>query len=490
MIKKYNSLLLILLSILFIDSSLAQDVTAIKKKITILLSDTALQHATIAFTARNISDSTTIISLNGNKSLVPASIQKVITTGVALETLDSTFQFTTRIGYVGSINNAGVLNGDVYMYGSGDPTIGSQYFNKKRNQSDFLKLWTKAIKENGIKEITGKIVLDISHFEDWPVVSTWTYEDLGNYYGAGVYGIMLLDNLSELHFSTSNQFGTKTVLKYSVPELENITIDNQVTVGKGGDNAYVFLTPTSDRMIVRGDITPQKSDFIVKACIPNPPQMMADLLYKAIDSMGIKQTQRTQIISQTNKVNDARAFTEIYTHRSPKLSKIIEQTNYNSVNLFAETLLKETGNCVKGNGSTQDGLVSLYEFCHAKKIKFSGVELVDGSGLSRFNLMTTNFMVDFLTYYKNNSPYFTPFFNSLPVSGQNGTMENFGKKSDLIGTIHAKTGSMTRVKNLAGYLITRSGKWIAFSFMANNYNCGGAKVKAIQEEVLKVLFEL
>jgi len=488
--KFIHSILLTVAFFIISQKGFNQDFSSIKRKINTLLTDTALQHAFVAFTARNITDSSVIINYNGQKSLVPASIQKVITTGVAMETLDTSFRYITRIGYLGDIDKNGTLNGDLYIYGSGDPTIGSMYFNKRRNQYDFLSQWSTAIKEYGIKAVKGKLIVDISHYDDWPIVGTWTYEDLGNYYGAGIYGVMLLDNLSELHFSSPGRVGEPTIFKYSFPTIQNLNIENQVVAGKGGDNAYVFQTPSSDHMIVRGDITAGKPDFIVKACIPNPPKMLADLLKKKLDSIGVKQDQSSTIVSQTNKVIDTRNFVEIYSHVSEKLPKIIEQTNHNSVNLFAETLLKEIGSCTKGNGSTQDGLVSLYEFCKTRGIKFSGVEFVDGSGLSRFDLLTTTFMVDFLTYYKTRSHYFTQFFNTLPVSGHNGTMENFGKNSVLNGRVHAKTGSMTRVKNLAGYLHTRSGKWIAFSFMANNYNCGGAKVKVIQEEILKLLYEL
>jgi D-alanyl-D-alanine carboxypeptidase/D-alanyl-D-alanine-endopeptidase (penicillin-binding protein 4) len=98
-------------------------------------------------------------------------------------------------------------------------------------------------------------------------------------------------------------------------------------------------------------------------------------------------------------------------------------------------------------------------------------------------------MVDFLTYFHTSSPYSSSFVQSLPVAGYSGTLENFGKKSVLVGNVMAKTGSMTRVKNLAGYLRTRSGKTLAFAFIANNYCCGGARVKAIQEDMLKILYE-
>jgi len=490
MTRRFLSTIALFVSIVIPQTGFSQDNSSLKKRITTLLTDTSLQHAFVAFTARNLTDCTVIINYNGNKSLLPASIQKVITTGVAMETLDTSFQYKTRIGYCGTIDKSGTLNGDLYIFGSGDPTIGSSYFNKKKHQYDFVTQWARAIKDFGIKKVNGKLIVDISHFDDWPVVSTWTYEDLGNYYGAGIYGVTILDNLSELHFSSPTKIGDPATFKYAFPAIPNMNLENQVVAGKGGDNAYVFQTPSSDHMIVRGDIPAGKADFVVKACIPNPPKMLADLMSKMLDSIGVKQSQSPTVINQSNKTIDNRNFVEIETYVSEKLPKIIEETNYNSVNLFAENILKEIGSCTKGNGSTQDGLVSLFEFCHARGIKFSGVEMVDGSGLSRFDLLTTTFMVDFLSYYKTRSPYFTSFFKTLPVSGRDGTMETFDKHGVLAGKVHAKTGSMTKVKNLAGYLQTRSGKWIAFTFMANNYNCGGARVKVIQEEVLKVLYEL
>ena len=463
-----------------------QDKQSLQKRIQNILQDTALQYASVAFSAFNLSDSVALINYNGNKSLVPASIQKVITTGVALETLDSNFRFSTRIGYRGNIQN-GVLNGDLYVIGSGDPTIGSVYFNSKKGRFDFISQWITLIKNAGIKSVKGRLIVDISHFEDWPVVSTWTYEDLGNYYGAGIYGFMFNDNICELHFSSPAKFGEATSLKYIYPNVSGLQIDNRVKSGKGGDNAYVFMTPTSDRMIVRGDITAGKPDFVVKASIPNPPALFAHIFAQALDSAGISQTV-SPFVSQT--AADTSLFNDIAIIQSEKLSKIIEQTNFNSINLFAETLIKEIGWSKKGNGSVQDGLVSVYEFCRDRKINYRGIELVDGSGLTRFNMMNCNFMVEYLKYFRYRSPYFSVFYNSLPVSGRDGTMESYGKKSVIAGKVHAKTGSMTRVKNLAGYIDTRSGKTVAFCFMANNYTCGGAKVKSLQEEILRLIYEM
>lgn len=455
-----------------------------------IISDTALQHAIVSFVARDLSTDSTIININGNKCLVPASIQKIITTGTALERLDSIFTFKTQVGYRGVIDERGVLHGDLVIIGSGDPSLGSMYFNKVKTKQKFLSDWAQSVKKYGITKIDGGIKIDISHYEDWPLVGTWTYEDLGNYYGAGIYGITMLDNICELHFYSPATIGGKTIFKYAVPQIPNLQLDNQVVAGKGGDNAYVFQTPTSDKMIVRGDITAGKSDFIVKACISNPPVMLADMLRKSLDSLGITQTVTPQIIMQSTRHSEQYEFCDIYTQESVPLPQIIQATNQNSVNLFAEHLLKEIGSCMKGNGSTQDGLVSLYEFCKSKKIDFGGVQLVDGSGLSRFNLITANFMVDFLTYYFKRSPYFPLFYKSLPIAGKDGTLETFGKKSAIEGKVIAKTGSMTRVKNLAGYLTTKSGKTIAFTFMANNYDCGGIKIKGFQEDILKVIYEL
>lgn len=488
MYKQINGVLPLVFFFLLLKTSLCQTNNTFTDKVALLMGDSALAQAMIAVEIRDVETNKSVVSINANKSMIPASIQKLLTTGVALEILDSSYKFVTSIGYRGDIDSCGVLRGDLIVNGGGDPTLGSMFFSNGRPRMSFIYDWINYVKTSGITAIDGCIIINATHYDNWPVVDTWTYEDLGNYYGAGIYSLTMFDNICELHFASPAKNGMKTTFKHSWPQLNNLVLVNHVVSGPGGDNAYVFQSPTSNKMIVRGSITANSDDFVVKACIPDPPEVFASLFSKALDSIGIRQFSAPIVVTDGEEIPDGE-FCELFVHYSPIVKRIAEQTNFHSVNLFAEHLLRETGWCWSGVGSTEEGTRALHDFFKKKQISTIGVQIVDGSGLSRFNLVTASFMVEMLVYFKKQSPYSSVFYNSLPRAGQTGTMDNFGKKSTLVGKVRAKTGSMTRVKNLAGYIETRSGKILAFTIMANNYSCGGARIKQFQESILKTLYE-
>ena len=479
--------ILFLLTISFPSSILADSrLSGLQDKLSRILADSAIDQAIVALEVRDVSNQKTIFSRNARKSMVPASILKLVTTGVALELLDSSFIFSTRIGYRGFIDSSGLLCGNVLVVGGGDPTLGSQYFDKSDTRTTFLRDWVSLIKSSGIRSIDGSVEVVTNHFDPWPVIDTWTYEDLGNYYGAGVFSVALFDNSVDLYFSSPLAVGKPVIFQRAWPSLQGIELNNQIVSGQGGDNAYIFQSPTSRMMIARGTIPAGKNNFVVKASMADPPVTLANLLASMLDSSGIAQTTSPFVSHTLFNGSDVK---DLFVHQSPTLARIVEQTNFYSVNLFAEHLLREVGLLEGGTGSTASGLVAIHKFCVSKGMNTSGISIVDGCGLSRFNLVTAAFMVDFLVYFKNRSPYSDIFYNSLPLAGKDGTMEVYGRKSSIAGKVRAKTGSMSRIKNLAGYIETRSGKILAFAFIANNQCCSSSKVKLIQESILKVLYE-
>ncbi|HEX7584474.1 MAG TPA: D-alanyl-D-alanine carboxypeptidase, partial [Prolixibacteraceae bacterium] len=199
-------------------------------------------------------------------SLVPASILKVVTTATALEVFGPDFRFTTTLSYSGIIRND-TLFGDLQIIGGGDPTLGSMYFPENNH---FQKDWIKAIQDKKISVVTGNLVADATIYESQMIPDTWAWEDIGNYYGAGASGISVYDNLYEIHLSSENADGKPTKIIGIHPEIPNLELQNEVLSSDlNSDQAYVFGSPLENKRIIRGTIPKNKTDFVIKASVPD-----------------------------------------------------------------------------------------------------------------------------------------------------------------------------------------------------------------------------
>ncbi len=169
------------------------------------LSDSSMRHASISMCVADAESGAIIFDFDSEKSLTPASVMKLITTAAALEMLGPEYTFRTVIGYSGVLNSrSGRLTGNIIIRGGGDPALGSKYFSE--HYYEFLNRWVTKIKELGIKKIDGGIMTDDSYYDFQPTPAKWLWEDAGNYYGAGVYGLSVYDNSYEIHFNTLRRY--------------------------------------------------------------------------------------------------------------------------------------------------------------------------------------------------------------------------------------------------------------------------------------------
>ena len=231
-----------------------------------------------------------------------------------------------------------------------------------------------------------------------------------------------------------------------------------------------------NRRIIRGTIPKNKSDFVINASVPNPSALLASEFRKKLLANSIS-------ISGETKFEKAEGFEKLSVIQSPPLREIIRVTNHESVNLFAEHLLKHLAFKKSGLGTTKDGCKYVVEFWKEKGLDLTGFFMNDGSGLSRFNAITASQMVAILNYMKTKSAYASDFFESLATAG-NGTLtvlntENFPSKC-----LHMKSGSMTRVRCYSGYLTTISGRSLSFTVMLNNFSCTQTEAIKKIEEIL------
>jgi D-alanyl-D-alanine carboxypeptidase/D-alanyl-D-alanine-endopeptidase (penicillin-binding protein 4) len=464
----------------------AQTVKDVRLAINKMAADDQLKNASISFYALDIDSNKIIAGLGANKSLVPASTMKIITTATALELFGPKKRFITTIKYSGEIDSNGVLNGNIFIIGGGDPCLGSKRFTK--HYGNFINKWATEIMKLGIDSINGQIIGDASIFNEQMIPSTWIWGDLGNYYGAGPSGLSIYENICRLEFKSGKK-GDSAHIVCVKPYIPNLEFDNYVkSMPTKKDESYIFGAPYQENRIIKGGIPLNKSSFEVRGSIPDPAYLTAFELDMELRNLGVKIASPSSTVKKLNMVTSFKT-NFITKTSSPQLSEIIIQTNTYSINLYAEHLLNHIGVKKYKSGDTGSGIIATTEFWKEKGLDTDGFYINDGSGLSRFDAVTAKHLV-FILKYMNNSSNSNYFLNSLPVAGKSGTLRNVGKGTAASGKVKAKSGYMTRVRSYSGYVITKNKRKLAFALIVNNYNCSAYQMKKKMEKIMIKLAEI
>lgn len=397
-------------------------------------------HATVSAYAVNTITGEVLIDENSNKSLIPSSCMKVVTTAAALHILGPQCKFQTDLEVDGAIVE-GTLKGNLYIHGGGDPCLGSDHMGS--NWEKQIEAWVDALEKKGIKKIEGKVIGDASRWEKALAAPSWEWEDLGNYYGAGACALSFHENNYTLFFKPGKKEGEAVSVIRTEPAVLTVNFQNEIKTGPigSGDRACIYGSEFSAVQHLRGTIPLGVSEFAIKGSIPDPAAFCANLLAQALQKKGI--AVGNQLMAQGDK------RVVLHTTHSPSLGEIVYRTNQKSVNLYAEHLLKKMGEVVLKEGSTNAGTKAVINYWNSQKVDLEGFNMVDGSGLSRKNLVTSKQLVSILLKMKK-SEYFPAFFESLPQKNEQ---------------VKAKSGCMSLVRGYAGY----AGD-IAFAILVNGCN--------------------
>ncbi|MDO9340583.1 MAG: D-alanyl-D-alanine carboxypeptidase/D-alanyl-D-alanine-endopeptidase [Bacteroidales bacterium] len=453
-----------------------------ERSIETFLSDSAMIHASFSLCLADANNGEVVMEYNSGKSLIPASIMKLITSAAAIELLGPQYTFKTIIGYTGSLNKrSGRLTGNIVIQGGGDPALGSKYFSD--HYQDFLSGWVTDIKKLGIRKIDGRVITDDSYYDFLPVPAKWLWEDAGNYYGAGAFGFSVFDNTYEIHFKTLYD-SSQLVITEIVPYECRYEFSNWLVAAGTSDEGYVFAAPYSTNGWLAGTIPVNMEDFVLKASIADPPRLIAKMMNEKLEAAGITVSENPTTIRLEQK-SLSEEVVRIAETISPPLADIIEVLNHESVNLYAEHLIKELGKVYKNIGSTAAGVEVVKGFLQDAGIKTDGMFIEDGSGLSPLNAINTGELVNLLFYMRNRGKYFPEYFSSLPDAGKEGTLKNYFMDPVFESRLKTKSGSMTRVRSYAGYFTTVSGKNMIFSVIINNYTGPSKNIISGIEEIIK-----
>lgn len=492
MIRKLS--LIILFTALFSLLSLkGQTLSKQKHSLNIALNalkyDKDMKNAGIGFYVIDINTGEVLSSYNENLSLTPASVQKLITTATALEYLGSEFKFETDLEYTGYIDKqTQILNGNLIIKGGGDPTLGSKYFAVTSTHL-FLDVWAESISKLGIKYINGSIIGDARLYGYGIVPPTWSWEDIGNYFGAGPCGLSIYDNFYTLYFNTGNTVGDKTEIVKFEPEIPGMSFDNQVTSDAiNSDKSYIFGAPYTYFRYIQGELPLNKTGYKVKGSIPDPAYYAAYEFKKKLKSYGINSGKATTFrLSPELEFLDTVKHVLSYVIKSPALKDIIARTNFRSINLFAEHLFKHSQlkACNFDLSKTDKNFVE--NFWRIKGVNTSGMQIYDGSGLSKYNTVTAKQIASILLYMKKRSKYSEVFYESIPVVGKNGTVKNICKGSNAVDNMRAKSGSIKSVRAYSGYVTSKSGRKVAYSLIINNYTGSSSNTRRKMEKLMAAI---
>ena len=482
-----NKIVLLCLLICFHALAGAQTPAPVKR----LLQAPYMRGASFSLIVKDVQDGKTVCSYDTDRLQSPASVLKTVATATALEILGEDYRYPTTLEYDGTLEN-GTLKGNLYIKGSGDPSLGSSYFAPDQNK--FLSAWIAALQKAGIRRITGSIISDESIFDTEGASVKWLREDMGNYYAPGSYGLSIFDNMYKLSLQTG-AVGSRPVLKGTEPNIPFIRFKNYLkTASVSSDSAYIIGAPLDDVRYLYGVLPANREAYVLKGDIPDPALYLAHYLTDRLRQKGIQVDGAPscyRIEAEENRWNK-KERKEIVTTYSPTLREIASVCNHVSHNLYADALVKTIGLQYKPRkneviSSFGRGVQVVKEYWEKKGLDVFSLRMNDGSGLAPADKVSAGFMGELLAYMATESAVSEAFIASLPQAGIEGSVRNFLKGSKLQGKARLKSGGITGVRSYAGY-ITEDGKTYAVAIFSNNYSCPMNRMTGALEKLLLQLF--
>ena len=412
---------------------------------------------------------------NPHMAVAPASNMKLFTTAAAIDLLKPTFEVTTSVHVRGEVDPSGTLNGDVKFVGKGDPTIGGRFHDG--NATEVLQGWASDLKRAGIKNINGNLIFEYGYMDTEYIHPTWPVDQLTAWYEAPVAAFALQEGCIAVRVLPGGA-GKPCVVQFD-PPTSYITLQNSCRTG--GGLPYITRHRGSNNVIVRGGVPARSGLTEVFITIENPVHYFASVTNEVLERSGMRINGEIQLVAHDGRPD----WRPVAKHTTP-LSILIYVINKKSQNHYAEQVLKMLGAEVKKQGSWAAGNSVVKEWLTGK-IGVPANEFLpaDGSGMSRDNRASANAFVTLLRYMWK-SPWREEFVSSLPYTGDpDSKFGNRLRRPPFARQVYAKTGYISGVIGLSGYVHAQSGKVYAFSFLFNRYRTGVFGVYNLQDEILK-----
>lgn len=438
----------------------------LRRDIDAIVTAPALARSTWGIVVRPTNRDESLYALNAGKLLMPGSSMKIVTLAAAAERLGWEHVYDTRVVAAGPIDaGTGVLDGDLVIVGSGDPSIVEADGTASRVFSE----WAEALKARGVRTIRGRLVGDDNAFDDDALGPGWAWDDLAGRDATAVSALQFNENVALATVGPGAAIGTPAVVTLA-PEGSNLVLDDRITTTDAGTAAVISArrSPGSDRLQLRGSIPIGSGPVVRAVSVDNPTLFFATVLRSALVGAGIDVTGPPVDIDDIADRPKPEAGSVIAIHQSPPLSALAMRLMKNSQNLYAETLFKTLGG-TSGAPGFDGGRIVTGSMLAPWGVEPNAVVQVDGSGLSRYNYVTAEALVAMLLHVDRDDRLRGPFEASLPIGGRDGTLGARMKGTAAEGNARAKSGTLANVRTLAGYVTTADGEPLVFAIMANNF---------------------
>ena len=465
-------------------------------KITEYLEADEYSNATWALKIIDLSTGNVWFEQNAGKSMMPASNAKLYTTAAALDLLGPDFRYETGIYTDGELQD-GVLRGNLIIRGSGDPSIGDRYVDGEPEA--IFRKWAEAFSRLGIRRIEGDIVGDDDLFDDLSLGYGWSWDDEPYYYSAEISPLTFYDN-SVRFILEGQQLDMPGKLRWEPFNTSYVDVVNHTrTISPQADDDIDYKRDRNFNTIEAiGEIYPTDIDTSY-ITVSNPTKYFTHVLRYVLVQEGIAVTGRPVDVDDLSFKPDYSngSLDQLLVHRSPALSELVVILNKESQNLYAELLMRtigihrpvEQGEDDDPYSSAEMGIASAMETYARARMDTSRLNLYDGSGLSRMNLVTAEMTARLLTYMWNHKDanVRNAYYNSLPIGGIDGTLEDRFRRGPAFRNVRAKTGTLTGVSSLSGYVSTADGTPLLFVMMCNNYTMKTSIVRRTQNAIVTLL---
>ncbi|HEY7182332.1 MAG TPA: D-alanyl-D-alanine carboxypeptidase/D-alanyl-D-alanine-endopeptidase [Blastocatellia bacterium] len=443
-----------------------------------------------------------------DKSFMPASNMKLYTSAAALDAFGPDFKIKTSVYSTRPAGKNGLLNGDLILYGRGDPNLSPRFDTDDPRRYDELEPADKItaierladqIKASGIKTVAGNLIGDDSFFAGDLLGPGWEWDDAQFYYGAEVSALTVNDNSVTFTVTPATRVGGPPSIKVQ-PETGYLKIVNNArTVAKGQTRIGVNRPLDSNTVEFFGGIPRGASEFKVDLAAHDPARFAATLLKEALARRGVRvsgKVERYDAIVRVAKPFDESKLLEVASVESQPLSEMIKVINKQSQNLHAELMLRQLGTLSADALSLDDygrpkstaalGAEIRRQFLQKAGIEVTPLSLRDGSGLARQDMVTPRSTVQLLGFMRAH-PRSKTWLESLTVAGVDGTLERRMRDSAAANNMRGKTGSLTYVNALSGYITTRRGQPLILSLMGNNYTGPGRDTTGVMDQICIML---
>jgi len=462
----------------------------LRKDLQAIFTDSAVDHAVWSVSVQSLKQGETLYSLNPSRMLTPASNQKLITSAVAADRLGWDYRYTTKIYATGPVSEGGDLDGDLIIVSNGDPTINPRH----PDRWGAFDAWAKQLYEKGIRRVGGHLIGDDNAFAEPGYGFGWSWDDLVTGYGAPVGALQYNENQIELMIMPGAEAGGRAIISVSPPG-GGVLLDHGVTTVAAGQPSRITVEriPGSTMLKVSGEVAIDSPAITELAAVPNPTVFYLNALRDTLERHRIFVGGKTLDIDDERVKPDYSRATLVLEDQSPTLDAVIDVCLKWSRNEYAETMLRSlalalpTVALAKVGGAeatAEAGLAVVNETLLNWGVKPELYVARDGSGLSRNDYIAPEALIGLLTRIWRDERHREKFQATLPQSATSGTLENRMKDTPAAGRVWAKTGSMSNVRSLSGYLMTLDNEPIVFSIIVNGFHVPSSRIDAAMDEAL------